>query len=219
MHYKRIFPLMNASKVRLYSKSFEVMKKIVNFSILAIILAATIAAAAQSNKPAELKAVVSVDLNKYSGKWFEIGKYPNKFQKQCVGNTTAIYTVKGDGKLEVLNQCVKKDGSSNSAKAAGKVADKASNAKLKVRFAPGALSFLPFVWANYWIIDLDPNYEYAVIGEPKREYLWILSRKPDMAKSTYQEILKKVEGLGYNPGRIEKTPQNVEVLKGSVIER
>ena len=185
--------------------------------ILAIILTASIAAAAQSKQPAELKAVVSVDLKKYSGKWFEIGKYPNNFQKQCVGNTTANYTIKSNGKIQVLNQCVKRDGSVYPAKAEGKVADKASNAKLKVRFAPAALSFLPFVWANYWIIDLDPNYEYAVIGEPKREYLWILSRKRDMADSTYQGILRKVETLGYNPGRIEKTPQNVEVLKGSVI--
>lgn len=195
------------------------MKKLVNLSIIVVILTTAVGAAAQSNRTAELKSVGSVDLKQYSGKWFEIAKYPNKFQKQCVGNTTATYTLKTNGRLEVLNECVTKDGSLDSAKAEGKIADKSSNAKLKVRFAPGALSFLPFVWANYWIIDLEPNYEYAVIGEPKREYLWILSRKPEMADAAYQEILRKVETLGYNPGKMEKTPQSVKILKGGVIEK
>ncbi len=208
---------MFASSQRLFSNCDCIMKKIANLSIIAVVLAAGIVTAAQSSKPEQLKTVSSVDLKKYSGKWFEIGKYPNKFQKQCVGNTTATYTIKRDGKLEVLNECVKKDGSSDLAKAAGKIDDKTTNAKLKVRFAPGALSFLPFVWANYWIIDLDPNYEYAVIGEPKREYLWILSRKAEITEVAYQTILRQVEAKGYNPSRIEKTPQNLQVVKGGVI--
>ncbi len=195
------------------------MKKVVNLSIIVIVLAAAIAASAQSRKPTDVKTVALVDLKQYSGKWFEIAKYPIKFQKHCVGNTTVTYTLKSNGRLEILNECVKKDGSADSAKAEGKVADKVSNAKLKVWFASERLSFLPLPWAKYWIIDLDPKYEYAVIGEPKREYLWVLSRKAEMSDVTYQGILRRIEAMGYNPGRLEKTPQNVKVLKGTVIAK
>ncbi|MEJ7849422.1 MAG: lipocalin family protein [Pyrinomonadaceae bacterium] len=195
------------------------MKKLINISIFAALLLAVISVSAQSDKPAELKTVASVDLKQYSGKWYEIAKYPNKFQKDCVGNTTATYTVKPNGKLDILNQCIKKDGTNSVAKAEAKIDDKSTNAKLKVRFAPGAISFLPFVWANYWIIDLGPNYEYAVIAEPKREYFWILSRKPDMSDAAYQTILRKAETMGFNPGKVEKTPQGVESIKGGVIEK
>ncbi|MBC7899331.1 MAG: lipocalin family protein [Saprospiraceae bacterium] len=195
------------------------MKKIINISIFAAVLLASIAVHAQKDRPAELKTVASADLKQFSGKWFEIAKYPNKFQKDCVGNTTATYTVKQNGKLEVLNQCIKKDGTNIVAKGEGKVDEKAKGAKLKVRFAPGAFSFLPFVWANYWIIDLGPKYEYAVVGEPKREYLWILSRTPEMSDSAYQAILRRAEAMGFNPGKVEKTPQGVESIKGGVIEK
>ncbi len=189
-------------------------------SLLAIIMimTAAIAAAAQSG-PGKLQAVPSVDLNKYAGKWYEIAKYPNKFQKKCVGNTSATYTRKENGRIEVLNQCLMKDGMMNTAKGEAKIADKATNSKLKVRFAPGALSFLPFVWANYWVIDLEKDYQYAVIGEPGRDYFWILSRQPEMDDKTFQAILRRAETMGFDPAKVERTPQNVETLKGGVIER
>jgi apolipoprotein D and lipocalin family protein len=172
---------------------------------------------AQSDKPAPVQTVPSVDLNKYSGKWYEIAKYPNKFQKQCVGNTTATYTLKGIGKLEVLNQCTKKDGTTEAAKADGKINDKQTNSKLKVRFAPSFTSFLPFVWADYWIIDLASDYSYAVVASPDRDYFWILSRDAEMTDAIYQEILRRAEKQGFEPGRVVKTPQNVETGKGSVL--
>lgn len=174
---------------------------------------------AQSGKPAPVQTVRSVDLNKYVGKWYEIAKYPNKFQKQCIGNTTATYTLKGSGKLEVLNQCTKKDGTKDTAKADGKVDDKQTNSKLKVRFAPGFTSFLPFVWADYWIIDLASDYSYAVVASPNREYFWILNREAEMKDATYQEILRRAEKQGFEPGRVVKTPQNVETGKGSVLSQ
>lgn len=183
-----------------------------------MIMTAAIAAAAQS-KPGKLQAVPRVELDKYVGKWYEIAKYPNKFQKKCVGNTTATYTRKENGRIEVLNQCLMKDGMINSAKGEAKIDDKATNSKLKVRFAPGSLSFLPFVWANYWVIDLDKDYEYAVIGEPGRDYFWILSRKPELDEKTFQAILRRAETMGFDPANVERTPQNVETLKGGVIER
>ena len=174
--------------------------------------------AAQTEKPAELKTVGSLDLKRYSGKWFEIARYPNKFQEKCAGKTTATYTLKTDGKVEVLNQCVKKDGTLESARGEARIKDKAANAKLEVRFAPKIVSFLPNVWANYWVIELDQNYEYAVVGDPKRKYLWVLSRKPEMSDALYQGLLRKAEAHGFNPGKLQKTPQNMELLKGGVIE-
>lgn len=185
--------------------------------ILMTIFAA--ASAFAQNKPGELTTVSSLDLNRYSGKWYEIAKYPNKFQKQCVGNTTATYNLKANGRIEVVNECLKKDGTNERAVGEAKIPNKSNNAKLKVRFAPKALSFLPFVWGNYWVIELGDDYSYTVIGEPGRDYFWILSRKPTMDDATYQNILRRAEAKGFVPGRVEKTPQNAEALKGSVIVR
>jgi len=174
---------------------------------------------AQDGKPGALTTVPTVDLKRYSGKWYEIARYPNRFQKQCVGNTTATYTIKPDGKLEVLNECLTKDGTVDSAKGEAKVADKATNTKLKVRFAPSFLSSFGFVWGDYWVIDLGQSYEYSVVGDPKREYLWVLSRTPELSEPVYQNILRRVQVLGFNPGKLEKTPQKAEALKGAVIEK
>lgn len=183
------------------------MKKVFSIAIITFIAASI--SLAQDAKPTELKTVGMIDLERYSGNWYEIAKYPNRFQKQCVGNTTAAYTLKAGGKFEVLNKCRIQGQSVDAAVGEGKIGDKKNNSKLKVRFAPGFVSWLPFVWANYWIIDLGPNYEYAVIGEPKREYLWILSRTPTMDDATYAAIVAKVESMGFDSKRIVKTPQGL----------
>ena len=184
---------------------------------LFLVLLSNIFVGAQASATQPVRTVPSVDLNRYSGKWYEIARYPNKFQKQCVGNVTANYTVKQNGKLEVLNGCLKKDGLLNSARAEAKIADKATNAKLKVRFAPSFLSVFGFVWADYWIVDLGRDYEYAVVADPKREYLWILSRDAEMKESLYQDILRKVEKQGFEPGKLVKTRQKAETVKGAVV--
>lgn len=183
---------------------------------LSLLVMFFLAMAASAQKQAALPTVPSVDLDRYVGRWYEIAKYPNKFQKQCVANTTATYSKKSDGKLQVVNECLKSDGTTNSATGEAKIVKGSNNAKLKVRFAPGFLSFLSAVWGDYWIIDLGADYEYAVIGEPKREYLWILSRKPEMDDATYQRLQRKVESLGFVPSRLERTRQNATALKGTV---
>ena len=194
------------------------MKKILYLAVFAV-FSLTLTVSAQSKNANALQTVASVDLKQYSGKWFEIARYPNKFQKQCVGNTTAIYTIKPNNKIEVVNQCLKKDGMVEDVKGDARIVDKKSNAKLEVRFAPKFLSFISAVWGDYWIIDLDEGYKYAVIGDPKREYFWILSRDAKMTDETYQNILRRAEAKGFNPGKVVKTPQNVEVVKGEVIEK
>ena len=191
------------------------MKRLITISFTIIL--ATLSFFAQSETASPVKAVTAVDLGKYAGTWYEIAKYPNKFQKNCVGNITATYTLKGADKLEFLNKCLKKDGTVENAKADGKVEDKRTNAKLKVRFAPGFTSFLPFVWADYWVIDLADDYKYAVVATPDRDYFWILSREPEMKDALYQDILRRAEKQGFNPAKVVKTPQGVEAGKGTAL--
>jgi apolipoprotein D and lipocalin family protein len=163
--------------------------------------------------------VSSVDLKRYSGTWYEIARYPNKFQKDCAGNVKANYTLKDNGKIAVMNTCLENDGKIKDAEGEARIKDKATNAKLEVRFAPGFLSFLPQVWGDYWILDLAPDYSYAVVGDKKREYLWILSRTPQMDVKTYENVLAVVEQKGFVPNKLVKTPQKVETVKGTVIEK
>jgi len=148
---------------------------------------------------AEMKTVDSVDLNRYLGKWYEIAKYPNWFEKNLTA-VTAAYSLRDDGKIKVLNAGRKgsPDGKEKTALGKAWVADKKTNAKLKVQF------FWPFS-GNYWIIELGSNYEYAVVGEPKRKYLWILGRTPEMNEKLYNELLKRIEKHGYDLNKIEKT--------------
>jgi len=158
---------------------------------------------------AQLEVVPSVDLTRYAGTWYEIARYPNRFQDFCAGDVTATYTLLEDGRIEVVNQCRKGSGEMAKAKGAARLASRnGPNTKLKVRFAPAWLSFLPFVWGNYWIIDLAPDYSHAVIGEPKREYLWVLSRTPQMDDALYQQILARIASQGYDVGRLVKTRQS-----------
>lgn len=191
------------------------MKQIITISL--VVMITSLSAFAQSKKPVELATVANVDLNRYQGKWYEIARYPNKFQNQCVGNVTATYTLKGEGKLEVFNQCMGKDGKLSGAKAAGKIADKATNAKLKVRFAPAFISFLSFVWADYWVIELADDYTYAVVGTPDRDYFWILSREAEMKEPLYNDILRRAASKGFDPKRVIKTPQGLASVNGSSV--
>ena len=148
-----------------------------------------------------LSTVSHVDLNRYMGVWYEIARYPNSFQKGCVGSK-ATYTLLDDGKVSVLNECY--DGSFSgkprSAKGKAWVVDKETNAKLKV-------SFFWFFSGDYWIIDLGRDYEYAVIGHPKRKYLWILSRTKEMDEGVYEGILSLLHDKQYDTSKLIKTLQ------------
>jgi len=170
--------------------------------ILLILMGCGLARAGEESKP--LEVVPYVDLGRYVGTWYEIATIPQRFQKDCVG-VTATYTVRDDGSIAVLNKCRKKtlDGEQKEVNGKAWIADKKTNAKLKVQF------FWPFK-ADYWIIELDADYQYAVVGHPGRGYLWILSRAPQMDESLYQDLLQRIANKGYDLSRIKKTLQPSE---------
>lgn len=178
-----------------------------NVVIGTLLMVAAVTVAAQASKPdEELKVVPKVDLQRYMGTWYEAARLPNSFQTKCVGDITATYTLLDDGTIEVVNRCRKGDGSYSEAKGRAKQADDdGPNTKLKVRFAPAFLSFLPFVWGDYWIIDLAPDYSYAVIGEPDRKYLWVLSRTPSIDQVKLGQILEGVKKQGYDITKLIQT--------------
>ena len=159
------------------------------------------------NTTPPLEAIASLDVPRYMGTWYEIAKYPNWFQKKCISNTSAQYTAQPDGSLTVLNRCQKADDSMSEALGAAKQIGGASSAKLEVRFAPAWLSFLPFVWGNYWVIDLDEQYQLAAVSEPTRKYLWILSRTKTVDPKTYDALLGRLKQKGFNLGEIELSRQ------------
>jgi apolipoprotein D and lipocalin family protein len=155
---------------------------------------------------APLQAVPSLDVQRYMGTWHEIAKYPNWFQNKCASSTQATYSALPNGQLQVLNRCKTDRGEWREALGAARQIGGPTSAQLKVRFAPEWLSFIPMVWGNYWIIALDTDYQWVLVSEPQREYLWILSRTPNMPASTYQALLGKLEGLGFDLKRLETTP-------------
>lgn len=168
-------------------------------------------AKAQEKSAQPLDVVPEIDLQRYAGTWFEVARLPNRFQKKCVGDVAVTCILLDDGAIKVVNSCRKKNGQIAQVEGLAKLADSdGPNTKLKVRFAPKLLSFLPFVWVNYWIIILAPDYSYAVIGEPTRKYLWVLSRMPVMDDTILQGVLDQVKQKGYDLSRLIRTKQTLK---------
>jgi apolipoprotein D and lipocalin family protein len=157
---------------------------------------------AQQNPPTTVKFV---DLKKYVGLWYEVAKIPNSFQDQCVKGTTAKYTLKEDGEISVTNSCIDEDGKLDAADGVVRVVDKKTNAKLEVSFV-SFLGWRPF-WGDYWIIGLDENYQWAIIGTPNRKYGWVLSRTPKLDTKTMDGIFQILKDQGYNPKDFEISKQ------------
>ncbi len=149
----------------------------------------------------ELKTVEYVDVTRYMGTWYEIAKFPQRFERGLVG-VTAKYALLSDGTVQVINGGYVGDFTGNYRSAKGKawVVDKKSYAKLKVSF------FWPFA-ADYWILEIGKDYEYAVVGNRSRKYLWILSRTPRMDEAVYQDLLRRIGEMGFDISKLEKNPQ------------
>jgi apolipoprotein D and lipocalin family protein len=161
------------------------------------------AAAAQQR----LLTVPEVDLQRYAGIWYEVARLPNRFQDQCIGDVTATYAPRADGQVDVTNRCRTAAGDDTWAVAEGRarpVDD--TGARLKVSFLPSWIRWLPFGWSDYWVLELDPEYRHALVGEPSRRYLWVLSRSPGMPAEQLQDILGRAQEMGFPIGDVTVTP-------------
>jgi len=157
--------------------------------------------------PGPLTPIASLDVPRYMGTWYEIAKYPNKFQKKCVAETRAQYQLQAKGTVQVTNRCKTEDGSFDEAIGEARQTGPSTSPKLQVRFAPAWLAWLPMVWGNYWVIDLDPDYQLVAVSEPEREYLWVLSRTPAVSAEAYGALLARLKVQGFDLDRLERTRQ------------
>lgn len=177
-------------------------------TLLAVPLIAVLAACATSNPNLPTQANVEVD--KYAGTWYEQARLPNRFQKDCAGDVRADYVLRPDKTVSVTNQCRANDGGTKVAQGEARLS-KAPNppdpAKLEVRFAPKWTSWLPMVWGDYWIIKLDGNYQYSLVGTPDRKYLWVLSRDKQADKAVVTGLLAYAKTLGFPVDQVVMTAE------------
>jgi apolipoprotein D and lipocalin family protein len=141
----------------------------------------------------------SVDIGRYLGRWHELARYEQGFQKDCEG-VTADYSLRDDGKIRVVNTCRKPDGRITDAVGKAKIVDSATNAKLKVSF------FGPF-YGNYWVLDRAEDYSWAIIGEPSGRYLWLLSREAVPGQARLDAMTARARELGYDTALLRVTQQ------------
>lgn len=165
--------------------------------VAALFAAALLSACATPHPP--LPTVQNVYLNRYYGTWYEIAKLPNRFQSMCVSDTRALY--RPDGKdVSVVNQCRTADGTIKQADGIAKQVEGSQGAKLRVSF------FRPF-YGDYWILELDPDYRWALVGEPGRNYAWILAREKSLDAVTLERLLARAAVLGFDRQAFVRTPQ------------
>ena len=183
--------------------------------ICAVLLQTSALATAQANAQANLvvelqpvKTIPSIDVARYLGTWYEIAKFPNWFQRKCLSGTNANYQLKEDGNVKVTNRCKVEGGEMAQAIGTARQIGGATSPKLEVRFAPDWLAILPFVWGDYWVIDLDSQYQLAAVSDPRREYLWILSRTPKVNQKSYDDLLQRLVAQQFDLSQLSFTPQD-----------
>ena len=176
----------------------------------ALAVAAWGVAAQTTATPAPLppvSTIATLDVPRYMGTWYEIAKFPNRFQAKCVANTRARYLAQTDGSVQVLNSCVTADGSTIDALGRAIQVGATTSPKLQVRFAPAWLSWLPQVWGDYWVIDLDADYQLAAVSDSQREYLWVLSRTPQVNAKAYDALLERLKAQHFDVQKLERSAQ------------
>jgi len=180
-------------------------------SVAAFVACGVVLAAAgepRTGAGADTQAVTTVDhvdLARYVGLWYEIAKIPNRFQDQCARGTTAEYALREDGRITVVNRCVKQDGKTDKAAGVARIVDPVTQAKLEVSFV-SFLGWRPF-WGDYWVIGLDEEYRWAVVGTPDRKYGWVLARTPTLDAQTRATIDSILVANGYRPEAFAPSPQ------------
>ena len=156
--------------------------------------------------------VDSVDLKKYAGTWYEIGRLPMYFQRNCASDVTANYVEKTDGSgIKVINQCKAEDGSDIIAEGLAKPAD-ATGSKLKVTFLPSWIRWLPVGRADYWVLSRDADYKTALVGTPDKKYLWLLARSPNVSQETYAKYRQIAQQQGYDLKEFKLTSHSSQTV-------
>ena len=173
------------------------------FFLVSFFLFPFLSASAQENDMAPLSAISSLDISRYMGLWYEIAKFPNRFQQQCASEITTEYKLLDEGRIEVGNRCKLANGDSEYVVGIARQIGSSDSPKLQVRFAPALLSLIPGVWGDYWIIDLDSDYQVVAISEPQREYLWILARSPQIDAETYSALVTRLQAKGLSTDKLE----------------
>jgi apolipoprotein D and lipocalin family protein len=169
-----------------------------NRYLVAIAAAALLALAGCTTRHPPLPTVQAVDLERYSGIWYEIARLPNSFQSMCASDIQATYQPDGNA-VAVLNQCRTENGKLEQASGIAKVVAGSHGAKLRVSF------FRPF-YGDYWILELDPGYRWVLVGEPGRKYAWILAREPKLDAATREMLLSQAAALGFDRQAFIETP-------------
>lgn len=157
-----------------------------------------------------LKTVEKLELDKYLGVWYEVARKPLYFQNKCDRDVTATYTLNENGNVAVDNRCYSKDGSLNQSIGEAFVQNAPFNSKLKVSFLPEAIRWLPFGRGDYWVLKLDENYQTVLVGEPRRKYMWVLSRSPQPDQAVVHEYLEYAKSVGYDVGDVIHTKQTMK---------
>ena len=153
----------------------------------------------------DVQPVAAVDVERFLGTWHEIARIPAWFQNRCVKDTTARYQLRGDGRITVINRCLTRRGNIDQAEGLARVLDPATRTRLQVSFV-SLLGWRPF-WGDYWIIGLDPDYRWLAVGDPKRQYGWILSRTAVLEPTLLEAAFQSLERNGYSRERFVLTPQ------------
>lgn len=166
-------------------------------SAAALALASMSLLAPANAEAADVVSVSRLDITRYAGEWHEIARLPMFFQRNCVRNITARYTLREDGMVGVHNRCEDRDGEVDEVEGVARRVP-GREGELEVRFAPDWLSWLPLSWADYWVIALDAEYQWAVVGDPDREHLWILSRIPEMSRERLDDLKARATAMGYD---------------------
>lgn len=186
-------------------------------SLLTLVAAAALAtAAAAQTAPAPLQPLPSLEVAPYMGTWYQVLWIPNRFQKQCVADTSATYRDLGNGTVEVINRCRRADGKTDSVTGLARPpagvsrieAGKLQPARLEVSFLPAWLRWTGIGWGAYWVVDLAPDGRYAIVSEASREYLWVLARQPALTLQDNAAIRTKLQALGFDLGKLQVHPQS-----------
>lgn len=184
------------------SRTKNIRNKLIAVSALAVGFVAILAGCSTSNDVnlAPMPVVANVEVARYLGTWHQVALIPNSFQGDCASDTKATYAL--DGKdLRVQNQCKNAAGKTTEAIGIAKIVEGSNNAKLRVSF------FRPF-YGNYWVLALDPDYKWVLVGEPKRTFGWVLARNTNLDPATLNQILDRAVVLGYDRTAFKMSPSS-----------